>query len=862
MRASLAVSGVVFTNMQTRMQSGLVVLMGALLLAAAAAAAGTGAAQVVQTSRNYPGPSPCNTTLQACISASADGDSVVITASTYITSVTITRAVNLIGSVVGGVTTTLSAPVGQHAITITNGITRPFILANLIIKRTSAATPSGVQIDGSVVAPPLFSAVIISNFVGGNGGGISSFGPGTLRLINAQILGNSATVEGGGIWSAGSVVITSSTLMSNSAGQSGGAIHAQGGVVLSATDFTGNTSGGDGGAVYSTGVISDTGGNYFLNKSVAGGGALRSSTAWLNNVYLTANHAALDGGAVYADVAVADTGGSYVSNTADKNGGAIASGGTVVMTGTNFTVNLASSGGAVFATGSVTATRGVFQLNQAYTYTGASSAGALLGAGVWVSGTFFLQNSANGIGGAIVATDAATVINATISGNAALPPVGGSSLGGGISVNNSLVMIDTLVSHNTADLGCGVEMDGPLAPLSITGGTFDQNGSSTCSLGGAIYQRYGPITISGTTFSANRASAGGGAISTVGPISLTGASFFSNTASANTSTGGALADYGQGASIARTLFISNTAGQGGAVAIVNTQAADTSIVNSLFARNNATAGGADVDASLIGSLTMLHNTFADVGRVNPLPAINLTTTLANKPVVTITNNIFTSHTVAISRSLAVTGSLPAHNLLFGVATPSVGGSALSYTYNKYGDPVFVNPAANDFHLGPGTAAADAGAAVGVLVDIDGQTRPGVYAFGYPDIGYDESAFVLPVVSIQVFRDLNRDGLLGPGEPALPGAGITLTSFIAWPYGFPGNGYTGIQSGYSDVGGHLNLSMSTGVVSHTLRLVAPGYVATTASVFTFTTVTGNPVPLFQVGFAPALDRRVRLPLVVK
>src|SRR5690349_14075494 len=43
--------------------------------------------------RNYPGAAPCNTTLQACVSGSADGDVVNVSAGTYITDqVVITRA--------------------------------------------------------------------------------------------------------------------------------------------------------------------------------------------------------------------------------------------------------------------------------------------------------------------------------------------------------------------------------------------------------------------------------------------------------------------------------------------------------------------------------------------------------------------------------------------------------------------------------------------------------------------------------------------------------------------------------------------------------------------------------------------------
>ncbi len=48
--------------------------------------------------RTYPGAAPCNTSLQACIDGSADGDVINIAANAYIASVTLNKAVSLIGA--------------------------------------------------------------------------------------------------------------------------------------------------------------------------------------------------------------------------------------------------------------------------------------------------------------------------------------------------------------------------------------------------------------------------------------------------------------------------------------------------------------------------------------------------------------------------------------------------------------------------------------------------------------------------------------------------------------------------------------------------------------------------------------------
>jgi len=50
------------------------------------------------------------------------------------------------------------------------------------------------------------------------------------------------------------------------------------------------------------------------------------------------------------------------------------------------------------------------------------------------------------------------------------------------------------------------------------------------------------------------------------------------------------------------------------------------------------------------------------------------------------------------------------------------------------DPLFVDPAGDDYHVRPGSPCVDAGTDAGVTSDIDGDTRP--MGAGY-DIGADE-----------------------------------------------------------------------------------------------------------------------------
>jgi hypothetical protein len=97
----------------------------------------------------------------------------------------------------------------------------------------------------------------------------------------------------------------------------------------------------------------------------------------------------------------------------------------------------------------------------------------------------------------------------------------------------------------------------------------------------------------------------------------------------------------------------------------------------------------------------------------------------------LTDTIIANHTIGISN----TGGLvfEDYNLFFG-NTISTTGTIAGGAHDVVGDPLFVDPARDNYHLRPGSAAIDRGVGTGVSFDIDGQARP--FGAGY-DIGYDE-----------------------------------------------------------------------------------------------------------------------------
>jgi hypothetical protein len=110
-----------------------------------------------------------------------------------------------------------------------------------------------------------------------------------------------------------------------------------------------------------------------------------------------------------------------------------------------------------------------------------------------------------------------------------------------------------------------------------------------------------------------------------------------------------------------------------------------------------------------------------------------------------TGPLFVTDTIVSGYSVALTGTGIAedYNLFFGNGANAP--TALSGGHSFVADPLFINPAAGDFHLTPRSPASDAGIDVGLVTDFDGDPRP--FGFGF-DIGFDEldtAELFLPLV---------------------------------------------------------------------------------------------------------------------
>ena len=342
------------------------------------------------------------------------------------------------------------------------------------------------------------------------------------------------------------------------------------------------------------------------------------------------------------------------------------------------TLDAESSKRAIFVGGGITVTLENLHI------TGGDAAG--LGGDVW-----------GDAGGGVYVTNAA----AALSGNDIYSNTAGSG-GGGVflgKASHDTTLSGNNIYNNTANWSGGVCVwDSDDAVLS---GNHIHNNATNYDGGGVFLGGYSDnITLSGNDIHDNVAGIdGGGVLLRADDATLSGNYIYSNTA-----------DYDGGGI---QVYLSDNA----------------TLDNNVIVDNQANGDGSGVYVR-ISTVDLRHNTIArntggDGSGVHVVGTGNSN--------VTLTNTILVSQTVGITVTAGNTATL--EGTLWGNGIDWGGdGAIFTGTVNIWGDPAFVDPDGGDYHIGPASAARNAGVNAGVTTDIDGETRP--KESGY-DIGADE-----------------------------------------------------------------------------------------------------------------------------
>ena len=276
---------------------------------------------------------------------------------------------------------------------------------------------------------------------------------------------------------------------------------------------------------------------------------------------------------------------------------------------------------------------------------------------------------------------------------------------------SALVRDNQVISNaaNSVGLGKGGGLAVQFGDGTVQDNLFRDNLAAAGSngMGGGVYLYDSSAVISGNVLRGNRAN-------------LTASGF-----------GGAIYVEFEEPTLIGNVVISSTA-QFGAICIAYTP--QFTMTNNVVAQNVGDGVVVKGNASYPVAGTLLHNTIAQNGEhgvyVGYYNSVYATLTL--------TNNIIVIHTVGIDvyepQQDEPNRATASHTLFFGNGSDTAGGIITSTHEITGSDPLFVNPAAFNFHIQRHSPAIDAGTDAGVFTDLDGDLRP---MGAGPDIGADE-----------------------------------------------------------------------------------------------------------------------------
>ncbi|MCB9009759.1 MAG: tandem-95 repeat protein [Ardenticatenaceae bacterium] len=203
--------------------------------------------------------------------------------------------------------------------------------------------------------------------------------------VNQATLQHGEATNGGAIYNdGGTLTVTNSTISDNSASDNGGAIYTAGYyatlLTVSNSTFSGNSASNYGGAIYNARYATLTVSNstFSGNSASDAGGAIYNAetyaTLTVSNSTFSGNSASKYGGAIYnvPDSTLTVSNSTFSGNSVNYAGGAIENRGTLTVSNSTFSGNNANDGGAIESFyGTATITNSTFSGNNADFFGGA-----------------------------------------------------------------------------------------------------------------------------------------------------------------------------------------------------------------------------------------------------------------------------------------------------------------------------------------------------------------------------------------------------------------------------------------------------------------------------------------------------------
>jgi hypothetical protein len=363
------------------------------------------------------------------------------------------------------------------------------------------------------------SGVTIAN---GNEGGITN--EGTLTVANCKVMNNTGSPHGpsivslgGGIYNDGTLTVDDS-IVSGNAAAFGGGIYSDGALTVSASIVSANSAvgyfdtqfgmhrPGDGGGIFSSGILS---------SGIFGTGTLTVSGSSFSGNSAPSGHG---GGIVNAFGALTVSSSTISNNSAAFGGGIYNTGNQIFSNGTATIGDCTISCNSAQVSGGGVLNSSFMTVKGCDVFHNDSSQG--FGGGIYNGGWMSIQTSgftgnSGVVGGALFNLNTVTLSGCAFTGNTAT----GSALvfgfgdvsGGGAIVNlQSMAIRDCMFTGNSAGQGGAIFNDAPKElPLTISGSTFTANTAS--DTGGALYND-STATLQQCTLSGNTAANNGGGI--------------------------------------------------------------------------------------------------------------------------------------------------------------------------------------------------------------------------------------------------------------------------------------------------------------------------------------------------------------